>query len=116
MHSSCATRVSRQILVEKAVQEKESSIIRAQGEARAAILIGLAASNNPGYLELQRLEHAREIATIVAKSGNQVYLSADNLLLNLLATARITLGGENSPGASPDNFIKVTPPASTAQS
>eukprot|EP00300_Choanocystis_sp_HF-7_P032038 c41980_g1_i1.p2 GENE.c41980_g1_i1~~c41980_g1_i1.p2 ORF type:complete len:310 (-),score=88.04 c41980_g1_i1:43-972(-) len=84
------------ILVEKAIQEKESSIIRAQGEAKAAILIGNAASNNPGYLELQRLDHAKEIAAIVARSGNMVYLNSDNLLLNLLATAKINLGAETA--------------------
>eukprot|EP00030_Apusomonadida_sp_AF-17_P002095 a254_152.p2 GENE.a254_152~~a254_152.p2 ORF type:complete len:325 (+),score=116.85 a254_152:51-977(+) len=95
------------ILVEKAMQEKESAIIRATGEAKAATLIGTAASNNPGYLELQRLEHAREIAAIVARSGNQVYLNSDNLLLNLLATAKINLGQEGSPGEAPSNHPRA---------
>lgn len=77
------------IIVEKAKQEKESSIIRATGEAQAARLIGKAAANNPGYLELMRLDNAREIATIISRSGNMVYLNSDNLLLNLLNTADI---------------------------
>jgi len=77
------------IIVEKAIQEKESSIIKATGEAQAARLIGTAAANNPGYLELMRLENAREIATIISHSGNLVYLNSDNLLLNLLNTTKI---------------------------
>ena len=79
------------ILVEKALQEKESSIIRARGEAEAARLIGSAAAENPGYLELMRLDSAKEIAAIIARSGNQVYLNSDNLLLNLLDTQQINL-------------------------
>ncbi|KNC49759.1 prohibitin-2 [Thecamonas trahens ATCC 50062] len=84
------------ILVEKALQEKESSIIRAKGESEAALLIGAAMSNNPGYLELMRLDNAREIANIIARSGNMVYLNSDNLLLNLVSNKKIELAAENA--------------------
>lgn len=37
---------------------------------------------NKGFLELRRLEAAREIANILAGSGNRVMLDAQSLLLN----------------------------------
>ena len=36
-------------------------------------------------MKLRRIDAAREIADIVAASGNKVYLNADSLLLNLLS-------------------------------
>jgi prohibitin 2 len=72
-------------IVEKAQQEKKSAIIRASGEAQAALMIGEAIQKNPNFLQLRRLEAAREIASIIAKSQNRVFLSSDVLLLNTLA-------------------------------
>ena len=37
---------------------------------------------NKGFLELRRLEAAREIANILAASGNRVMLDSQGLLLN----------------------------------
>jgi hypothetical protein len=37
---------------------------------------------NKGFLELRRLEAAREIANILATSGNRVMLDSQSLLLN----------------------------------
>mmetsp|Transcript_14859 Transcript_14859/g.27853 ORF Transcript_14859/g.27853 Transcript_14859/m.27853 type:complete len:319 (+) Transcript_14859:227-1183(+) len=70
-----------------AQQEKLTIITRARGEAESAELIGLAVKKNPGFMKLRRIDAAREIADIVAKSGNKVYLNADSLLLNLLGDA-----------------------------
>jgi prohibitin 2 len=56
--------------------------VRAQGEARSAELIGDAMRNNKGFLQLRRLEAARDIATILSESGNKVMLDAQSLLLN----------------------------------
>ena len=42
-------------VVEKAVQEKRSLIIKAEGEAKAAMMIADAIKGNPGYLELKRV-------------------------------------------------------------
>jgi len=56
--------------------------VRAQGEARSAELIGEAMRTNKGFLELRRLEAAREIANVLAASGNKVMLDAQSLLLN----------------------------------
>jgi hypothetical protein len=67
-----------------AQQEKKTIITRARGEAESAELIGLAVKKNPGFMKLRRIDAARDIADIVAKSGNKVYLNADSLLLNLL--------------------------------
>jgi regulator of protease activity HflC (stomatin/prohibitin superfamily) len=60
----------------------QSIIVRAQGEAKSAELIGEAMRQNKGFLELRRLEAAREIANILAASGNRVMLDSQGLLLN----------------------------------
>ncbi|XP_024520997.1 prohibitin-1, mitochondrial isoform X2 [Selaginella moellendorffii] len=70
-------------IVEKAEQDKRSAIIRAQGEAKSAQLIGEAISNNPAFVTLRRIEASREIAHTVANSANKLFLDSDSLLLNL---------------------------------
>uniref|UniRef100_A0A5B6Z501 Prohibitin n=3 Tax=Davidia involucrata TaxID=16924 RepID=A0A5B6Z501_DAVIN len=70
-------------VVEKAEQDKRSAIIRAQGEAKSAQLIGQAISNNPAFITLRKIEASREIAQTITNSANKVFLNADNLLLNL---------------------------------
>ena len=60
----------------------QSIIVRAQGEARSAELIGEAMRTNKGFLQLRRLEAARDIATLLSESGNKVMLDAQTLLLN----------------------------------
>lgn len=60
----------------------QSIIVRAQGEAKSAELIGEAMRTNKGFLELRRLEAARDIANMLASSGNKVMLDAQSLLLN----------------------------------
>ncbi|KAG9442860.1 hypothetical protein H6P81_018714 [Aristolochia fimbriata] len=70
-------------VVEKAEQDKRSAIIRAQGEAKSAQLIGQAISNNPAFITLRKIEAAREIAHTISNSANRVFLNADDLLLNL---------------------------------
>jgi prohibitin 2 len=67
-----------------AQQEKLTIITKARGEAESASLIGTAVKKNPGFMKLRRIDAARDIADIVAGSGNKVYLNADSLLLNLL--------------------------------
>ncbi|GLU06345.1 hypothetical protein SLE2022_233870 [Rubroshorea leprosula] len=70
-------------IVEKAEQDKKSAVIRAQGEAKSAQLIGQAIANNPAFITLRKIEAAREIAHTISNSANKVYLNADDLLLNL---------------------------------
>jgi len=70
-------------IVERAKQEREGIIIKAQGEAQSAVMVGEAIKNNPGFLQLRRLEAAREVAQTLKQSANRVFLSADTLLLNI---------------------------------
>ncbi|CAI2179638.1 19781_t:CDS:2, partial [Funneliformis geosporum] len=70
-------------VVERAKQEKQSIIIRAEGEAVSAELIGEAVKNKPGFLELRKIETARDIATILSQSQNRVLLDSEALLLNV---------------------------------
>eukprot|EP00775_Hariotina_reticulata_P009485 gene9485-9649_t len=69
--------------VDRATQDKQSAIVRAQGEAQSARLIGQAIQQNPAFLSLRKIEAARDIATTIAHSANRVFLNADSLLLNL---------------------------------
>ncbi|KAN0065291.1 Prohibitin-2, subunit of the prohibitin complex (Phb1p-Phb2p) [Thecaphora frezii] len=70
-------------LVDQAIQEKASIIVKAQGEAKSAELIGEAIKKNKGFLKLRKLEAARDIATILSNSGNKIMLDAQSLLLNV---------------------------------
>ncbi|KAJ1456633.1 band 7 family-domain-containing protein [Pelagophyceae sp. CCMP2097] len=92
-------------VVEKAIQEKRSIVVKAEGEAKAAELIGQALSNNPGFIKLRKIETAKEIATVVSRAQNKVYLSSDSLLINILGneglandTALKPAGGKASAG------------------
>ncbi|KAI9443369.1 band 7 family-domain-containing protein [Lactarius indigo] len=66
------TALRAAFLVDQAIQEKQSIIVRAQGEARSA----------EDFLQLRRLEAARDIATLLSESGNKVMLDSQSLLLN----------------------------------
>ncbi|KAH9969785.1 band 7 family-domain-containing protein [Russula dissimulans] len=77
------TALRAAFLVDQAIQEKQSIIVRAQGEARSAELIGDAMRNNKGFLQLRRLEAARDIAVLLSESGNKVMLDAQTLLLDV---------------------------------
>lgn len=70
-------------IVMKAEQEAMAIKIKAQGEAESAQQVGDAMAENPGFLQLRRIEAAREISQVVAKSANTVFLDAGTLLLNL---------------------------------
>lgn len=72
-------------MVEKTQQEKEAAVIRAEGEAEAAIIISesLKASGNGG-IEVRRIDAAKEIAETLGRSRNVTYLpSQQNLLIGL---------------------------------
>ncbi|KAJ9680983.1 hypothetical protein PVL29_020077 [Vitis rotundifolia] len=70
-------------VVEKAEQDKKSAIIRAQGEAKSAQLIGQAIANNPAFITLRKIEASREIAHTISNAANRVFLNSNDLLLNL---------------------------------
>lgn len=74
-------------LVDRAIQEKQEIITRAQGEATSAELIGRAVSTNPSFMELRQIEAAREIAKTLAKGNNRVVLNSDALMIGRVAYA-----------------------------
>ena len=61
--------------MEKAEQEKRAAVIRAEGEAEAADLITEAlATHGNGFIEVRRIDAARDIAETLARSRNVAYL------------------------------------------
>jgi len=72
-------------MVDKARQEKQAFIVRAQGEARSAELIGDAIKKSKSYIELRKIENARAIAQVLQESGgkNKLYLDTQGLGLNV---------------------------------
>lgn len=72
-------------LVDKATQDKKSIVIHAQGEAESAALIGKALADNPGFIELRRIQAAKDVSNVLSRSANRAFLSADNLMLGLVA-------------------------------
>lgn len=72
-------------IVEKSEHEKNAAIIRAQAEAHAAkILSGAMEKAGTGFVELRRIEAAKEVAATLSSSKNVSYLpSGQNTLLNL---------------------------------
>lgn len=60
-------------------------IVKAQGEARSAELIGDAIKKSRSYVDLKRIENARAIAQIIQEAGgrNKMYLDSEGLGLNV---------------------------------
>jgi len=72
-----------QYVVEMAKQERQQKIVQAEGEAKAAKMIGDAISQNQGYLKLRKIRAAQNIARTIAQSKNRVYLNAQSLMMNV---------------------------------
>lgn len=70
-------------VVERALQEKQQKIVQAEGEAKAAEMLGEAISRNPGYLKLRKLRASGTIAKTISAAQNRVYLNAGTLMLNI---------------------------------
>ena len=62
-------------------------MVKAQGEARSAELIGDAIKKNRAYVELKKLENARAIAQLLQEAGgrNRLLLDSEGLGLNVFA-------------------------------
>jgi len=71
-------------VVEKAEQDRQSIIVRAEGEATSAKLISDAIKQNPHFVALRKIEAGRDIARIIAKGSNKVILSSDALMVNTM--------------------------------
>jgi len=72
-------------LVSMAEQDKKSKIIAAEGEAKAAQLIGDAIRKNPVFAELRRIDAARQVAHVLVNSHNRIFLNSDALLVNMMS-------------------------------
>lgn len=83
----------------KAQEEKKRTIIHAEGERQSAQMIGDAIKANPGFIELRRIQVAKEISSLLAKSSNRMVLSTESLLLNLMGgrKAAVDEGGGPPP-------------------
>merc|ERR1712060_84171 len=71
-------------MVLKAQEEKKRTIIHAEGERQSAAMIGDAIKANPGFIELRRIQVAKDISNVLARSSNRMVLSTESLLLNLM--------------------------------
>ena len=68
----------------KAEQMKKAAIIKAEGESTSAKLISEALKAGAGFIELRRIEAARNIAKTLARSRNVTYVpQGNNFLFNL---------------------------------
>jgi len=77
------TAEKQKFLVERAKQEKFAEVILAEGETEAARMIQEAMKGGNEFIELRRIEAAKEIAETLSKSRRVTYLSpGTNILLN----------------------------------
>ncbi|KAF3940530.1 Prohibitin [Dactylella cylindrospora] len=77
-------------IVEKAEQERQASVIRAEGEAESAETISRAVEKNgDGLIQIRKIDAAKEIAQLLASNPNVTYLpggsegKGSNVLLGL---------------------------------
>lgn len=62
-------------IVEKAEQERQANVIRAEGEAESADFIGKAiAKVGDGLIQIRKIEASREIASTLSSNPNVAYL------------------------------------------
>lgn len=62
-------------VVEKAEQERQANVIRAEGEADSADIISKAiARNGDGLIQIRRIEASKDIASTLASNPNVTYL------------------------------------------
>ncbi|KAK3645567.1 Prohibitin-1, subunit of the prohibitin complex (Phb1p-Phb2p) [Elasticomyces elasticus] len=62
-------------VVEKAEQERQANVIRAEGESEAAEVIGRAVGKwGNGLIQIRRIETQRDVAQLMSKNPNVTYL------------------------------------------
>lgn len=62
-------------IVEKAEQERQASVIRAEGESEAAEVISKAvAKSGDGMIQIRRIETQKDVAQMLANNPNVTYL------------------------------------------
>ena len=70
-------------IVEQALEDKKSTIIRAMGEAESVKKFGEANKIGSSFLELRKIETARNISALLKDSKNRVLLDTNSLYMNL---------------------------------
>lgn len=70
-------------LVEQALEDKKSTIIKARGEAESVKKFGEANKIGSAFLELRKIETARYIAHTLKEGNNKVILDSSSLYMNL---------------------------------
>uniref|UniRef100_A0A7S4L9E4 Prohibitin n=1 Tax=Paramoeba aestuarina TaxID=180227 RepID=A0A7S4L9E4_9EUKA len=87
-------------VVEKARQEKWEIIVKAEGESMAAKKFNEQLKNDSSgnFLELRRIEAALEIAKILSRSPNRLFLNSENLMLSMKEIHRVNPSDASSPG------------------
>merc|ERR1712039_463094 len=70
--------------VVKAQEEKKRDIIAASGEQEQIRMIGKACQSDASFIDKRRIETAKEVAMLLARSNNRMVLSTDSLLLDLM--------------------------------
>ncbi|EPQ12332.1 Prohibitin-2 [Myotis brandtii] len=89
-----------QFLVEKAKQEQRQKIVQAEE----------ALGKNPGYIKLRKIRAAQNISKTIATSQNRIYLTADNLVLNLQDESFTRSNVMKEAGGKPTTTWQPTPP------
>eukprot|EP00933_Yihiella_yeosuensis_P050299 TRINITY_DN48073_c0_g1_i1.p1 TRINITY_DN48073_c0_g1~~TRINITY_DN48073_c0_g1_i1.p1 ORF type:complete len:284 (-),score=73.37 TRINITY_DN48073_c0_g1_i1:143-994(-) len=77
------TAEKARFLVLKAQEEKKRTIIHAEGEMESARMIGDAIKMNPGFVDLRRIQVAKDISELLSKSSNRMVLNTESLLMSL---------------------------------
>jgi prohibitin 2 len=81
-------------LVDQALEDKKSTIIRAKGEAESVKKFGEANKLGSAFLELRKIETARYISQVLGGSNNKIILDANSLYMNL-PSPNPNIGTEN---------------------
>ncbi len=75
-------------IVERAEQERQANVIRAEGEAESAETISRAiAKSGDGLVQIRKIEASRDIAQTLASNPNVVYIPGGKQGANLLLNA-----------------------------
>lgn len=91
----------------RAKEQKKQTIVHAEGEQKAAELIGSAIRENPGFIDLRRIQVAKEISAMLARSSNRMVLNAEGLLLDLVPKdGRVLEGSTGGTGGTESNARK----------
>jgi prohibitin 2 len=73
--------------VEQAKQEKQQKIVEAEAEATNVKRVGEAVKNNPGFLNMRKIDAAMDIANTMSQSQNRVFLDSTALMLDVNNTS-----------------------------